>query len=75
MPLSTRQVQRSAVSAAPLESFSYFSLDSVLKGTGAQGLRANANRRRSKREIRDAKLEEERRAAEVVEKFAELERL
>lgn len=47
----------------------------MLKGNGALGLRANANRRRSKREIRDAKLEEERRAAEVEEKFAELERL
>ena len=47
----------------------------MLKGTGALGLRANANRRRSKAEIREAKLEEARRAKVIENSLRELERM
>ena len=47
----------------------------VLKGNGALGLRINANRRRTKAEIREEKLQEEARAADIEKKLLELEQL
>ena len=46
-----------------------------MKGTGALGLKASAVRRRTKAEVREAKLEEAARAADVEEKLKELEQL
>ena len=46
-----------------------------MKGTGALALKASASRRRTKAEIREAKLEEAARVADVEEKLRELEQL
>ena len=46
-----------------------------MKGTGALGLKASAIRRRSKAEIREAKLLEAARAAEIEAKLQQLEDL
>ena len=47
----------------------------VLKGNGALGLRVNASRRRTKAEIREEKLQEAARAADIEKKLLELEQL
>ena len=47
----------------------------VLKGNGALGLRVNASRRRTKAEIREEKLQEATRAADIEKKLLELEQL
>ena len=46
-----------------------------MKGTGALALKSSAVRRRTKAEIREAKLEEAVRAADVEKKLKELEQL
>ena len=46
-----------------------------MKGTGALALKASASRRRTKAEIREAKLAEAVRAADVEKKLKELEQL
>ena len=46
-----------------------------MKGTGAMALKANASRRRTKAEIREAKLAESAKKADVEAKLKELEQL
>ena len=46
-----------------------------MKGTGALALKANASRRRTKQEIREAKLAESAKKAKVEAKLKELEQL
>ena len=55
--------------------FNIFYYPVVMKGTGALALKASASRRRTKAEIREAKLEEAARTADVEEKLRELEQL
>ena len=70
---------QSAVSDPPEEDYflstNLCHLATVMKGTGALALKASAVRRRTKAEVREAKLEEAARAADVEKKLRELEQL